>query len=142
MPGTFDMPASANNATATADAFGFTQAAGSSGLDATLSRLRREPCAFSYGVRDFSPALGAENLFSASLSGTGAEGFSETSPDGAFFENREYIPHTAINRLRESGDESPHSKLDALFAEPPAVGGIGRSPTESRRGQSGGGGGG
>ncbi|MDR2429496.1 MAG: hypothetical protein LBD14_01105, partial [Puniceicoccales bacterium] len=60
--------------------------------------------ASNYGVRDFSPAFGAGDSSPVSLSGTGAEGFSETSSDGAFFEDNESIPHTAINRLRESGD--------------------------------------
>ncbi|MDR2429928.1 MAG: hypothetical protein LBD14_03370, partial [Puniceicoccales bacterium] len=62
-----------------------------------------------YGVRDFSPAFGAGDLSPVSLSGTGAEEFSETSSDGAFFADKASIPHAAINRLRESGDESPHS---------------------------------
>ncbi|MDR2429451.1 MAG: hypothetical protein LBD14_00850, partial [Puniceicoccales bacterium] len=88
------MTATVPNATANTVALGFAQAAGF---------VVGEKAA-NYGVRDFSPALGAGNLFPASLSGTGAEGFSETSSDGAFFEDNESIPHTAINRLRESGD--------------------------------------
>ncbi|MDR2430579.1 MAG: hypothetical protein LBD14_06830, partial [Puniceicoccales bacterium] len=93
------MPAFVPNATANTVALGFAQADG----------FVVGEKASNYGVRDLSPAFGAGDLSPASLSGTGAEGFSETSSDGAFFEDNASIPHTAINRLRESGDESPHS---------------------------------
>ncbi|MDR2430620.1 MAG: hypothetical protein LBD14_07035, partial [Puniceicoccales bacterium] len=118
------MPIHANNATSTAAALGFGKVASGYGVRECVSArdfagLRPVPPAAGgsannapcYGVRDFSPALGAGNLFPASLDWNNA-------PDG----------QTAINRLRESGDvPSETGRIN------PAAGGIARSATMTAR---------